>query len=95
MPLNHSSVRSAMASASGIAERIASRFNCGQRLADSAGHHPRRVNSLAAQPLDDLLAELAQADAVARQLGILLDHAEDVRRAGSASMPSSRSGEER
>ncbi len=36
----------------------------------------------AARPFDDLLAELAQGDAVARQVGVLLDHAQHVARGG-------------
>ena len=50
----------------------------GQRLAHSPRHDPRGMNSLSAQPLDDLLAELAQANAVAGQFGLFLEYAEDV-----------------
>ena len=51
---------------------------------------------LPAEPLDDLLAELAQADAVARQLrGAPAITPKMLRVAGSESMPSSRSGEDR
>jgi hypothetical protein len=38
------------------------------------------MDALAGQPLDDLLAELAQADAVFGHGGVGLDHAEDVAR---------------
>ena len=52
---------------------------CGfQRLADAARHDPGRVDALAAETLDDLLAELAQRDAVARQVGSGLGNAHDV-----------------
>ncbi len=40
----------------------------GQRCAHAAGHGPGRMNPLARQDLDDLLADLPQADAVARHL---------------------------
>ena len=54
------------------------------------------MHALLGQAFDDLLAELAQRDAGARQLGIGFDQR---RRccgcAGSESMPSSRSGAER
>ena len=52
----------------------------GERLADAAGHGPGRMNLLAAERLDDLLAELPQANAAAGQLGMRLDQAEDVAR---------------
>src|SRR5262249_41623146 len=39
----------------------------GQRLADAAGHRPGRVDLAPSQRLDDLLAELPQADATAGQ----------------------------
>ncbi len=44
----------------------------------AAGHRPGGVNALLRQSFDDLQAELAQFDAQARQLGILLDHADHV-----------------
>ena len=78
MLLNHSSVRSAMASASGRAHENGVPVGLGERLADAAGDDPRRMDALAAEPLDDALAELAQADAVAGELGVLLRNAEDV-----------------
>ena len=53
--------------ASGIAGQDPVAVSRRQRLADAAGHDPCRMDALAAEPLDDLLAELAQADAVARQ----------------------------
>ena len=64
----------------GCRPRISSRASRRQRLVDAAGHHPRRVDALAGQPLDDLLAELPQPDAVARELRVGRDHAEDVAR---------------
>ena len=39
-----------------------------ERLGHAARHDPAGMDALAAQQLDDLLAELAQPDAVARQL---------------------------
>ena len=76
--LNHSSVRSAMASASGMRAQNGIAIRLGERFADAARHDPCGMDALATQALDDLLAKLAQADAVARQLGILLRHSKDV-----------------
>ena len=39
----------------------------GERRVDAAGDDPRGMDPLAAEPLDDLLAEAADADAVAGQ----------------------------
>ena len=38
-----------------------------ERLVDAAGDDPSRMDALAGEHLDDLLAELAQADAVAQR----------------------------
>ena len=67
-----------MASASGRWPENGVAVGLGQRLAHAAGHDPCGMNALSAQPFDDLLAKLAQADAIQRQLGILLGHAEDI-----------------
>ena len=50
----------------------------GQRAAHAAGHGPGGMDLLAAEDLDDFLAELAQADAGAGEVGIGGDQAEDV-----------------
>ena len=76
--LNRSRVRVAMASAPGMPAQDRSRLSAGERLADAARHRPRPDGSLAAERFDDLLAELPQADAVARQLRVGLHQAEDV-----------------
>src|ERR1035441_4507098 len=49
-----------------------------ERFVDSARHHPGRMDALARQPFDDLLAELAQADSVARDGRVRFHHPEDV-----------------
>ena len=49
-----------------------------KRFADAAGHDPSGMHPLAAEPLDDLLPELAHADAVAGNLGIAPQQAKDV-----------------
>lgn len=49
-----------------------------QRTANPAGHGPSRMDFLAAEKLDDLLAELPQADAGAGQFLVLADKAEDI-----------------
>jgi hypothetical protein len=67
----------------------------GERLGDAAGNDPSGMDALVAEQFDDVLAEAAQADAGAAQFGLGGDDAEDVAGAGSDSMPSSRSGEER
>ena len=50
----------------------------GQRRVDSARHHPGRVDPLAAETFDDLLAEAAQRDPVPGQLRMGRHHAEQV-----------------
>src|SRR3984885_3971056 len=67
--LNHSRVRSAMASASGIAQRMASRF---------ASVRGSLTPPLSTHLLDDFLSKLAQTDAVERQGWVLLCDAEDI-----------------
>ena len=52
----------------------------GQAGADAARHRPGRMNFLATQELDDLLAELPQANAPTREVGVGGDQAEDVPR---------------
>ena len=52
----------------------------GQRIGDAAGDDPGGMDLLAAERFDDALADLAQPDAVLRQLGILTHDAEDVAR---------------
>ena len=64
----------------------------GQAGADAARHRPGRMNFLATQELDDLLAELPQANAPTREVGVGGDQAEMFRAAGSPSMPRIRSG---
>src|SRR6185437_8930137 len=49
-----------------------------ERIAYAAGHDPRGVNPFPAKALDNLLAKLAQADAVLRELRVLLQYAEDI-----------------
>ncbi len=49
-----------------------------QRAAHAARNGPRRMNFFAAEHLDDLLAELAQADAGAGQLRVRRDQAENI-----------------
>ena len=48
------------------------------RLGDAARHDPGRVDPLAAEPLDDLLAEAAEGDAVQRELRVLARQADDI-----------------
>ena len=67
-----------MASASGSSAQYAVDVLRGQRTVDAAGYDPGGVNPLAAEHFDDLLADLAQANAVAGQLRMRLGHAEDV-----------------
>ena len=50
----------------------------GERAADAAGHGPGGMDFLAAEDLDDFLAELAEADAGAGEVGVGGDEAEDV-----------------
>ena len=50
----------------------------GEPAAHAAGDRPGRVDLLAAEHLDDLLAELAQPDAGAGQVRVRLDDADDV-----------------
>ncbi len=77
--LYQASARSIAASiASGSPARIRSRVSGRQRRVDAAGHDPGGVDPLAAEPLDDLLAEAAEPDAVAGQLRVGLGDAEDV-----------------
>ena len=64
-----------MSKASGRALRISAATRFVQRFAHAAGHGPGRVYASAAEDADRLLAELAQADAVARDLRVLLDQA--------------------
>ena len=78
MPLKMPSVFSVVAMAAGMAARMRSRACTGHRRLHSAGHDPRRMHSLFGEAFDDLQTELAQLDAGARQLGIGLDHADDV-----------------
>ena len=49
-----------------------------QRFAHAAGDGPRRVDALPAQDADDFLAEAAQTDAVAGDIGIFGDQPGDV-----------------
>ena len=56
----------------------------GKGLADAAGHDPGGVDALAGEPFDDLLAELAQADAVAGDSGVGFGYAEEVALGGVA-----------
>lgn len=53
-----------------------------QRRVHSAGHDPGRVDALAAQRLDHLLAEAAQPDPVTGQLRVRTQHAEQVASTG-------------
>ena len=53
------------------------------------------MNPFAGEPLDDLLAELPQADAVPASAGLASITPKMLRVAGSESMPSSRSGTDR
>src|ERR1700686_2890756 len=50
----------------------------GERLAHPPGNDPRGMDALPAQALDDALAELTQANAIERELGILLRDSKDV-----------------
>jgi CBS-domain-containing membrane protein len=50
----------------------------GEALVDAAGHRPGAVHALARGDTNDLLPELAQQHALARQLGVRLQHAYDV-----------------
>jgi hypothetical protein len=56
----------------------------GQGAADAAGGRPRRVDALAAERRDDLLAERPQPNAAARQVGVGPGQAEDVPGLGRA-----------
>ena len=49
-----------------------------ERGADTPWHHPCRVDPFPPQPLDYLLPELTNGDAVSRQLWCPLRHAHDV-----------------
>ncbi len=51
---------------------------CVQRFAHAAGHGPGRVYASSAQDADRLLAELAQADAVAGDVRMFLDQAGNI-----------------
>jgi hypothetical protein len=62
------SARSIAAIASGMVDRIRSRVSADSGASTPPGHDPRRVDPLAAEPLDDLLPEPADGDAVAGQL---------------------------
>ena len=64
----------------------------GQAGANAAGHRPGRMDLLAAQELDDLLAELPQANAPGAKSGSAAIRPKMFRPAGSLSMPRSRSG---
>ena len=68
----------------------------GQRLGHAARHNPTRVDALVAEQLDDVLPKAAQSDAGASQLRLGgRDTPKMLRTLGSASMPITRSGEER
>ena len=67
-----------------------------ERRVDAAGHDPRRVDPLAAEPLDDLLAEPAQRRSRrGRAPGSPEPDPMMLRVAGSASKPNRRSGDDR
>ncbi len=66
-----------------------------ERLGHAARHQPARMDALSAEQLNDPLADLAQGDAVARQLRICRQHAEQVALAWIAIHAQSRSGAER
>ena len=55
-----------------IGQRLLSRLRI-QRGVDAAGHRPRRVNTLPCEPLDHLLAELAQRYPVPKRVRLLLE----------------------
>ena len=85
-----------MAVASGSPARMRSRTAGVERRVHAAGHDPGWMHALLGQPLDHLLAELAQRDAVARQSrDASRCTPKTLRCAGSESKPSSRSGAER
>ena len=67
----------------------------GERLVDAAGHHPCGMDALAAERFDNGLAEVAQADAVAGEVGVARPTPKKCGLLGSASKPISRSGEDR
>ena len=66
------------ASASGIQPRISSRGGRVHGSLYAAGDAPSGVNALAADQLDDALAELAQADAAAREIEVVFEQAEEI-----------------
>ena len=49
-----------------------------ERRVDAARHDPGRMDALPPQPFDHLLAELAQRNAVASHVGMVLQHPNDV-----------------
>ena len=53
-----------------------------KRLGDAAGNNPSGMDALVAQQLDDALAEAAQGDAGAAQLGLGRRHAQNVAHGG-------------
>lgn len=56
----------------------------GERFADAAGDAPGGMDFAAAEPFDDFLAELTEADALAAaEIGMLGDEAEDIAGGGS------------
>ena len=73
-----SSARRVAARASGRPARIWSRVSAARGAAMPPGHHPGRVDALAADRLDHLLAEAAQPDPVAGQLRVGPQHPEQV-----------------
>ena len=87
--------RSIAAIASGMVDRMRSRVSSASGASTPPGTIHDGMDPLAAEPLDDLLAEAADADAVAGQLRVRAGDADDVARATSASKPNSRSGDER
>ncbi len=67
-----------VAKASGSQARIFVAALLGQGRAHAAGHGPGRMNFFAAENFNDFLAELAQADAGAGEIGVRGDQAENV-----------------
>ena len=69
LALNHSRARAARARASGTVSQDGVPLVSLERSAHPAGDYPGGMDPLATQPLDYLLAELAQGNAVPGQLG--------------------------
>ncbi len=84
-----------VASASGIPARIRSRTATVIGDFTPPGTIHEGCTRSSAKSFDHLQAELAQLDAGTRQLGLARSAPTTLRMAGSASMPSSRSGAER